>query len=111
MKKTKNFLKNFETKEDLIYYDGPLISIIEKSNKLYYTQWLDVKNNINYYLIKETNEKEIKSLKDNRLSIRNLFRKEGDIFVLVLGKKETLWKTNLKEKKNDLPKDNVYLNI
>lgn len=79
MKITKNFLKNFEIKEDLIYYDSPLISIIEKSNKLYYTQWLDVKNNINYYLIKEINKKEIKSLKDNKLSIRNFFETRWSI--------------------------------
>ncbi|RTK94349.1 MAG: hypothetical protein EKK64_08535 [Neisseriaceae bacterium] len=109
MKIIKNFLKNHNIVETISYYDKPLIFIVKSNRKLYYIHWEDIQNNVDFYLVKPVNKKQIKNLKNNKITIRKLFQKRGELFIWKIGKEETLYQSSLKNHINEIP--NVFLNL
>lgn len=68
---------------DLLYYDGPFLSLFEDNEeKTYYLyRWCDVDENCNRWLIFRVNQKQIKDYINGNLSMRKIIMKTESYFL------------------------------
>lgn len=65
---------NLEKIADLLYFDGPFVSLFEDNEKktYYLYRWCDADKNCNRWLIFKANHKQIKNYIDGNLSMREI---------------------------------------
>jgi hypothetical protein len=66
-------VEKLEFIRDLIYYDGPLLSLFELEDIKYLVSWIDLDNINNYYLLFEISNNDLSSLLDNKLLLIDLY--------------------------------------
>ena len=110
-------IPNYEHIEDLLYYDGPLLSVYQENSsttKVLFL-WMDVTDSTNIWAILNVSEEDILALKTNQITLLKVLNKQESF--LTFETDSELNVSNVREfitldfPKELLPSEDSYLNI